>query len=64
MFRDNLSVPSPRVRIGVLVVLSNVNRFSVSYFITTMNSAVAEASTWKIKYLSEASVVCIFNVGY
>ena len=42
------------------MVLSNVNRSSVSVFITTTNSRVAEASTWKIKYFSETSELYIF----
>ena len=39
---------------------SIVNRSSISVFITTMNGRMAEASTWKIKYFSEASVLYIF----
>jgi hypothetical protein len=46
--------------IDVYVFLSNVNRSSVSVFITTMNSSVAEARTCTIKYFSEASVLYMF----
>jgi hypothetical protein len=40
--------------------LSNENRSSISVFITTINSRVAEANTCTIKYFSEASVLYIF----
>jgi len=46
--------------IGVYRFLSNENKSSVSVFITTINSKVAEASTCTIKYFSEASVLYIF----
>ena len=46
--------------IGVYGLFSNVNRSSVSVFITTMNSSVAEASTCTMKYFSEASVLYMF----
>jgi hypothetical protein len=46
--------------IGVYGLFSNVNKSSVSVFITTMNSSVAEASTCTMKYFSEASVLYIF----
>ena len=40
--------------IGVYIFLSNENRSSVNVFITTKNNSVAEASTWIMKYFSEA----------
>jgi hypothetical protein len=46
--------------IGVNQFLSSVNKSSVSVFITTINSSVAEASTCTIKYFNEASVVYMF----
>jgi hypothetical protein len=46
--------------IGVYQFLSNVNKSSVSVFITTINSSVAEASTCTIKYFNEASVLYMF----
>jgi hypothetical protein len=50
--------------IGVYEVSINVsvNKSSASVFITTINSSVAEANTWTIKYFSEASVLYIFLV--
>ena len=46
--------------IGVYGFISNVNKSSVSVFITTMNSSVAEASTCTMKYFSDASVLYMF----
>jgi hypothetical protein len=37
-----------------------VNKSSVSVFLTTINSSVAEASTYTIKYFNEASVLYMF----
>ena len=46
--------------IGAYGFLSNVNRFSVKVFITTMNSSDAEASTCTVKCFNEASVLYTF----
>ena len=37
-----------------------VNRSSVNVFITTINSRVAEARTWAMKYFNEASLLYMF----
>jgi len=46
--------------IGVYGFLSNVKKFSVSVFSTTINSSVAEASTYTMKYFNDASVLYMF----
>ena len=43
---------------------SNVNKFSVIVFITTMNSSVVEANTCTVKYFNEASVLYMFLTLY
>ena len=52
--------------VGVYVLFSNVNKSSVSVFITTMKSSVAEASTCKIKYFdplnAELNPICYLLV--
>ena len=49
-----------QMTISVYGFRSNVNNFSISVFITTMNRSVAEANTCTMKYLNEASVLYIF----
>jgi hypothetical protein len=46
--------------VGMYEFLPNVNRSSVNVSISTMNSSVAEASTCKVKYFNEASVLYMF----
>ena len=46
--------------IGVYGFISNVNKSSVSVFITTINNSVAEASTCIMKYFNDASVLYMF----
>ena len=46
--------------IGVYGFLSNVKKSSVSVFITTINSSVAEVSTCTTKYFNDASVLYLF----
>jgi hypothetical protein len=46
--------------ISVCGFLSNVNRSFVIAFNTTINSSVAEASNFTIKYFNEASVLHMF----
>jgi hypothetical protein len=46
--------------IGIYGFLSDENNSYISFFITTINSKVAEASTCTMKYFSEASVLGTF----
>jgi len=51
--------------IGVYGFLSYVNRSSVNVFTFTINIRVDEASTYSVKYFSDASVLYVFfDIGH